>query len=130
LILQKAVLLDLLKVRVIANGNRIYELNVTRPVVISEPIAQSIIIITDGYHYTRPMLLEGRSQPVSYYSVMCTIDDNRLLAGSIITALLYAIGYTSGLLIVQVCSFVPLLMLLYIYYLNKRTFIRVKSVRF
>lgn len=86
------------------------------------------IVITDGFHITRPLKLIYNELPVYCFKVTCAISDRQLFAGFLVLALFYLGGFYTGLLLLKVVSFLPLISLLAFYYLNRRDFIRLKPV--
>lgn len=112
--------------RVIANGNQIYQLDKGRSVVIPVQANYPSLVVTDGYHFTKPVRLNYNKVNVQYLTVACVIDDDRLIAGLILTALFYGVGLTSGILLVQVLSFLPILYFLYLFYVNRRQFLKLR----
>ena len=67
-------------------------------------------------------------KPVRYFTIACAIEDAQLLFGFGITAVLYGMGFTSGIVFLQLLSIVPILYLLFIYYINRKEFIRIRQV--
>jgi hypothetical protein len=120
-------LLNFSKVRAIVNGSAIYQLEKNRSVVIAFATNRSTLVITDGYHYTKPLQITHQPKQVNYFTVVCAIDDDRLLAGAIVTTLLFLVGLTSGILFIRLISFVPIIYFLYLYYINRNNFIQVKA---
>jgi hypothetical protein len=100
----------------------------TKPVVIPVMENNPRIVITDGYHITTPLKLVYKDIPVYGFKVECAITDRQLLIGFIILAGLYISGLYTGLLIFKFFSFVPLIYLLFFYYLNRKEFIRLIPV--
>ena len=86
------------------------------------------VVITDGYHYTRPLKLIYKELPVYCFKVVCAISDLQLLIGFLLLAGLYIGGLYSGMLIMKVFSFIPLVYLLMFYYMNRKDFIRLVPV--
>lgn len=86
------------------------------------------IVITDGYHITIPLKLVFKDIPTYGFNVVCAITDRQLLIGFIILAGLYIAGLYTGLLIFKFFSFLPLIYLLFFYYLNRKEFLRVIPV--
>lgn len=123
------VLLSFLRVRVIVNGEKIYPLHNDRPVVIPVDQATSRIVATDGFHFTAP--LELKYDRPSYYNfkLTCAIDDLQLLGGVFILVLLYLLGFFTGVFLIKLLSFLPLLWFLVLYYINRKDFIRFTAVR-
>jgi hypothetical protein len=120
------VLLNFFKVRAIINGSSIYLLEKNRSVIVDVHSARSTIVVTNGYHYTKPFQVANQQQRVCHFTVVCAIDDDRLLAGTILTCLFFLIGLTSGIVLIKLLSFVPTIYFLYLYYINKKEFIQIK----
>jgi hypothetical protein len=121
-------LLSFLKIKAVVNGREIYPLNNTKPVVIPVQANHPRIVITDGYHITTPLKLIYKELPVYCFKVTCAISDRQLLAGFLVLALFYLSGFYTGLLVLKVFSFLPLIYLLTFYYLNRKEFIRLVPV--
>ena len=86
------------------------------------------IVITDGYHITKPLKLVYKDLPTYCFQVACAISDRQLLAGFIVLAVFYLSGLQTGLLVLKVFSFIPVIYLLFFYYLNRKEFIRLVPV--
>ena len=125
--LSQALLLKFFKIRVIANGNQIYQLEKDRSVTIPFTTNRPIIVVTDGFHYTKPLEIAYHHKHTYFLTVVCAIDDNRLAAGAILTALFYAIGFTSDIALIRFMSFIPLIYFVYLYYINRKNFIQIKA---
>lgn len=121
-------MLSFLKIKAIVNGREIYPLLNTKPVVIPVPENNPRLVITDGYHITKPLKLVYKDLPTYCFKVACAISDRQLLAGFIVLAILYLAGLQTGLLVLKVCSFIPVIYLLFFYYLNRKEFIRLIPV--
>jgi hypothetical protein len=119
-------LLRFLKIRVIVDGMVIYPLERGKPIIVSLKAARPRIVVTDGYHYTKPLELALQNLHVHYYKVVCTIEDDQLIFGVILLALFYFAGLTSDLLFLKVLSFVPILYFLLIYYRDRASFLQLK----
>jgi hypothetical protein len=122
------VLLSFLKIRAVVNGKEIYPLPDSKPVVIPVQENNPRIIITDGYHFTTPLKLVYKDLHTYCFNVACAISDRQLLAGFILLAVLYLSGFYTGLLVLKVFSFLPIIYVLMFYYLNRREFIRLTPV--
>ena len=122
------VLLSFLKLRAVVNGKEIYPLLNSKPIVI--PILENNprIVITDGYHITRPLKLVYQELHTYCFKVVCAISDGQLAAGFILLAGLYLGGFYTGLLILKVFSFFPLIYLLLFYYMNRKDFLKLVPV--
>ena len=110
------------------NGRQIFPLDTTEPILISVDQNNPRIVITDGYHITTPLKLVYKDLHTYCFKVACAISDRQLLIGSIVLAALYLSGLYTGLLILKVSSFLPLIYLLFFYYLNRKEFIKLVPV--
>jgi hypothetical protein len=121
-------LLNLLSVRVIVNGTHIYALSREQPAVIMLPKNHSRIVVSDGYHFTKPVEVGFHHMHTHHFKVACAIDDNILAAGALLLVLFYMVGLVSDIFILKVLSFLPILYFLYLYYINRKEFIKIKAV--
>jgi hypothetical protein len=119
-------LLRYLKIRVIVNGNVIYPLEKGKPIVVPLPTKQSRIVVTDGFHFTKPMEVVYQQFNIYYCKVVYAIDDDQLIIGFMLLALLYAAGLTSDWLLLKIMSLIPVFYFLFIYYINRNAFIQIK----
>lgn len=122
-------LLNFFNVRVVVNGNKIYQLDKEQSVVISLESNRPQLVVTDGFHYTQSLEVACQRITTYYLKVVCAIDDNLIAVGLVLWGLFYMVGLISGIPLLQVLSFLPILYFLYYYYINRKEFIRVKLVR-
>jgi hypothetical protein len=123
------VLLSFLPVRAVINNRDIYPLANTEPVIIPVEKDYPQLVITDGFHFTKPVELEFKKPAYFNFHVVCAIDDMQLLGGSLLLAILYLLGFVTGIFIIKLVSFAPLVWLLFYYYINRRNFIRLVRAR-
>ena len=122
------VLLNFLRVRVVVNGKEIYPLSNKRPLTITVMQNNPKVVITDGYHITKPVELVYHHLDTYYFKVICVIDNMQLLAGSLLLIVLYLIGTYTGLFIIKLTSFLPILYFLFYYYINRKDFLQITPV--
>lgn len=116
--------MSFLEIRVIVNNKEIYPLQTTEPVVIPVEKDNPRIVITDGFHFTKPLELNFKRPAYFNFDVVCAIDDLQLLAGSLILATLYMLGFLTGFFFLKLLSFGPIVWVLIYYYFNRKNFIR------
>ena len=119
-------LLRFLKLRVVVNGHVIYSLVKNTPIVIDMPTNPSRIVVTDGFHITPPVELTLSPKHTHFYNIVCAIEDDQLLVGFIIIVLLYSMGATSGMVLLQLLSIGPVVYFLFLYYINRKEFIQLR----
>lgn len=115
-----------MKIRVIVDGMTIYPLERGKPIAVSLKAARPRVVVTDGYHYTKPLELALQNLHIHYYKVVCIIEDDQLIFGLILLLLFYTAGLTSDIVFLKILSFVPLLYFLVLYYRNRASFLQLK----
>lgn len=126
MVLQKnQLLLRFLKLRVVVNGNYIYNMSRNKPVVISMPTSPSRLVLTDGFHITPPIELRYARQ-THFFKIVCAIEDEQLWTGIVIMAALYIVGATSDLVVLQLLSMAPIIYFLFLYYIRRKEFIQLR----
>lgn len=122
------VLLSFLRIRAIINGAHIYPLLPGQQVWIRVEANRPRVVISDGYHFTQPMELVYHHLHTYYFKVICVIGDMQLLAGALLMAVLYLAGFYSGIFIVKLLSFAPIVYFLFFYYINRKEFLQITPV--
>ena len=117
----------MLNVRVIVNNKEIYPLNKTEPVVIEVQENHPKVVVTDGYHFTKPVDLTYKQPSYYHFKVVCAIDDMQLLGNFFILVLFYLLGFFTGVFILKLLSFLPILYLLFAYYIDRNSFIQIRQ---
>ena len=121
-------LLRFLKVKLVVNGTNIYNLRCNKPVVIHLPENPSKIVLTDGYHITPPVDIPYIKKERHYYVVACAIENDALIGTFISMLLLFSMGLSSGAFILIFIGMAPLVYILYLYYLKREEFFRLKPI--
>jgi hypothetical protein len=106
----------------VVNGKEIYPLADSKPVVIAVEQNNPRIVITDGYHITKPLRLVYKEINTYCFKVVCAVSDKQLYIAMGLLAVLYISGFYTGLLVLKVFSFFPVIYLLMFYYLNRKDF--------
>lgn len=121
-------LLRFLRLRLIVNGTYIYSLVTNKPIVVTIPTNPSKIVVTDGFHITKPLELTYSYTKTYYFKVVCGIENDQLLIGTIIGVVIYMMGVTSGLILLQLMSISPIIYFLFLYYIKRKEFIQIRPV--
>ncbi|MBA2745898.1 MAG: hypothetical protein H0U44_06715 [Flavisolibacter sp.] len=110
------------------NGTQIYALVKDKPIVVRMPTNPSRIVVTDGFHITHPLEISYSLKRTYYFKIVCGIENDQLLVGLILAAIVYMMGLTSGILFLQLLSITPILYFLFIYYIKRKEFIQIRPV--
>ena len=119
-------LINFLNIRVIVNGKDIYTLVPQKPVLVSIDKSNATLIATDGFHYTRALELTFPFPQTYIVKVECAIDNNLLITGVVLLVIFALVGLVSDLTLLRLLSFVPILYFLFLYYINRREFIKLR----
>jgi hypothetical protein len=119
------VLLSFLKIRVIINGKEIYPLNNNKPILIPVNDDHTRIVVTDGFHFTKPLELVYHEPSYYNFNIACAINDLQLLGGFFLLVLFYLLGFATGFFWMKLVSFSPIIFFLFLYYLNRKEFIHI-----
>jgi hypothetical protein len=113
---------------VIVNGTEIYPVKQGQQLVITVEENNPKIVVTDGYHFTKPLELVYHHLHTYYFKIVCAIDDTQLLAGFGVLSFFYLTGFVTGFLILKLLSLFPILYFLFLYYINRKEFIQIQAV--
>lgn len=86
----------------------------------------SKIVITDGFHFTKPLEVVFHHIHTYYFKVVCVIDDFQLWAGCSLLGITYLVGFASGIFILKLISFFPVVYFLYQFYIDKKEFLQLR----
>jgi len=112
---------------VIVNNKEIYPLTNEDPVIIEVYDKHPRIVVTDGFHFTKPIDLNYKQPSYYHFKVVCSIDDMQLLGSIIVLTVFYLLGFFTGNLILKLLSFLPIFYLLFAYYIDRKSFIQIKQ---
>lgn len=125
---KKQILLSFLNIRVIINGTEIYPVKQGQRVIIPLESNNPKVVVTDGYHFTKPLELVYHHLHTYYFKIVCAIDDTQLLAGCCVLVLFYLMGFVTGIFFLKLVSLFPVLYFLFLYYINRKEFIQIQAV--
>jgi hypothetical protein len=125
---KKQILLSFLNIRVVINGAEIYPVRQGQRIIIPVENNNPKVVVTDGYHFTKPLELVYHHLHTYYFKIVCAIDDTQLLAGFCVLALFYLMGFATGIFILKLLSLFPILYFLFLYYINRKEFIKIQAV--
>ena len=113
--------------QVIVDNKEIYPLYNDQPVLIEVQDNRTKIVVSDGFHFTKPIELNYTQPSFYYFKVVSPVNDLQLLGGAFVMIFFYLLGFVTGLLLIKLISFIPIFLLLAIYYFNRKSFIQLKQ---
>ena len=120
-------LLSILNIRVIVNNKEIYPLPNEDPVIIEVHDNHPKIVVTDGFHFTKPINLDYKQPSYYHFKVVCSIDDFQLLGNAFVLIVFYLLGFYTGSFALKLLSFLPIFYLLFAYYIDRKSFIQIRQ---
>ena len=111
----------------IVNNKEIYPLTNEAPVIIEVYDKHPRIVVTDGFHFTKPIDLHYTQPSYYHFKVVCAVDDMQLLGNIFVLIVFYLLGFFTGNLILKLLSFLPIFYLLFAYYIDRKSFIQIKQ---
>lgn len=111
----------------IVDNKEIYPLSNTEPVIIEVQDSHPRIVVTDGFHFTRPIDLTYKQPSYYHFKVVCSIDDLQLLGNAFVLIVFYLLGFFTDSFVLKLLSFLPILYLLFAYYIDRDSFIQIKQ---
>jgi hypothetical protein len=121
-------LLSFLNIRIIINGKEIYPVKQGQKVIITVEENNPKVVVTDGYHFTKPLELVYHHLHTYYFKIVCAIGDIQLVAGFCFLTLFYLMGFVTGIFILKLLSLFPIVYFLFLYYINRKEFIQIQAV--
>ena len=121
-------MLRFLKLRAIIDNRDIYPLSNKKRIIIPVEKNNFALVITDGFHITRPLQLSYDQPGYFNFEVTCIVDDLALLGGAFILIVFYLLGLFTGFLLLKLLSFLPVISLLFFYYVNRRNFLKLNRI--
>jgi len=114
-------------VQAIVDNKQIYPLYNDQPVIIEVQDNHTKIVVSDGFHFTKPIELNYSQPSFYYFKVVSPVNDLQLLGGAFVMIFFYLLGFVTGFLLIKLISFIPIFLLLAIYYFNRKSFIQLKQ---
>lgn len=104
----------------------IYPLKTGKPIVVTVPTNPARIVVTDGFHITAPVQVNYTPQRTRFFTIACIVENDVLVGCSVLMFLLFLMGLSSGLMVLWVLSILPVVCVLFLYYIKRKEFIRIK----
>jgi hypothetical protein len=126
LLRQRHWLLRLMSMRAVVNGTSLYELNATEPVLIPFEQPHATITLTNGFHASAPLQLPYEAGSTYFFQVNGAIGNTASLAIAIVSICLFAAYALNGSAILLAAANLPVLALLWVFFLQPRQAIVLK----
>ncbi|HEY0433016.1 MAG TPA: hypothetical protein VGC95_04050 [Chitinophagaceae bacterium] len=125
---KRQLLLSFLDLRVIVNGSSIHPIRHGERISITVDENHPKVVVSDGFHFTKPLELVYHHLDTYYFKIVCEIQDTQLLAGVGLLVVFYLLGFVTGIFALKLISLFPILYFLFVYYINRNNFIQLQAV--
>ena len=95
--------------------------------VVNVPTNPARIVVTDGFHITAPVQVTYSPKRTRFFTIACVVENDALVGGGIFMTMVFFMGLTSGILLLWLLSVAPVVFLLFLYYVKRREFIRIRA---
>jgi hypothetical protein len=111
------------------NDKEIYPLTSAEPVIITLDKDLPQIVVTDGFHFTKPIKLEYKQPGYFNFKIGCIVNDAQLAVAGMLLSVLYLVGFSTNITAIKLLSFMPLLVVVFYYYFNRKKFLKIIQVK-
>lgn len=120
-------MLRLSRISVILDGKDIYPLESGHKVLIDIDHNNPVLVVTDGYHISKPLELVYHHLNTYYFRVECGMDDGQLISGLSISLLFFLTGLLTHWVIFPLLSLGPIFYILFLYYILRKDFLSLRA---
>jgi hypothetical protein len=118
-----------LKLYVVVNDIHLYQLKEREPLIIEERELPLKIVAKNGFHFSKPFYIKKYTGENILIGIGCNADNGRLWGGTAFCVLFFIIFLITGYQIVLLLANLPLLFLVYQFFLKPKEFITIETVK-
>ncbi|MEP6674565.1 MAG: hypothetical protein ABJA78_05405 [Ferruginibacter sp.] len=113
--------------RAVINGTGIFQLKEKEPTLINCTAAETTLAVTNGFHSSKKIKLKYQPGCTYFFLANAVIDNVGMLTAAGITLCLFIAYIISGLKLLLLLANLPLLALLYIFFISPKNSIVLKN---
>lgn len=119
----------MLKLYIVVNDTHLYQLKEQEPLVIDEHRLPVKLVAKNGFHFSKPKHINTPVADTVLIGIGCRADNGTLWGGLIFSALFFAIVFATGFYPVLVLANLPLLYLVYLFFITPNEFITIEILK-
>lgn len=119
----------MLKLYIVVNDNHLYQLKEQEPLLLDEHDLPIKLVAKNGFHLSKPFNIRKHTADNILIGVGCEVDNGRLWGGIIFSLFLFGIFWATDIYIVLLFANLPLLYLVYKYFLKPAEFITIERLK-
>ena len=114
---------------IVVNDNHIYQLKEQEPLVLDEHKLPVKLVAKNGFHFSKARTITKHTADAILVGIGCEADNGRLWGGVIFSALLFIIFFVTGLYFILLLANLPLLYLVYKFFIKPKEFITIDILK-
>ena len=87
------------------------------------------LVAKNGFHFSKPLFIRKHTADNILIGIGCEADNGRLWGGVLFSALLFAVFFATGFYVVLLLANLPLLYLVYKFFLKPNEFITIEILK-
>ncbi len=111
------------------NDNHIYQLHEQQPLVLDEHHLPLKLVAKNGFHFSKPRRITKTADAAILIGIGCKADNGTLWGGVLFSLLFFIIFFATGLYVVLALANLPLLYLVYKFFLMPKEFITTEILK-
>ncbi|MBS1511998.1 MAG: hypothetical protein JST86_14210 [Bacteroidetes bacterium] len=119
----------MLKLYIVINDTHFYELKEQEPLIIEENKLPVKLVAKNGFHFSKPLFIRKHKNDTVLVGIGCEADNGRLWGGVVLSGLLFTIYFATGFRILLLLANVPLLYLVYKFFIKPGEFITADIIK-
>jgi hypothetical protein len=116
------------RIQIVLDGKDIYPMGNREELVIHVDHNNPVLVVTDGYHISRPLELVYHHLNTYYFRVECGMDDGQLIIAAIIAGFFTMMGLVTHLVIYPIIAMLPVIYTMVQYYIRKKDFLNLRPM--
>jgi hypothetical protein len=121
--------LRVLKLYIVVNDTHLYQLKEQEPLMLDEKNLPVKLMAKNGFHFSRPFYITKHTADTVLIGIGCEADNGTLWGGIIFSLLFFSIFLATGFYAVMVLANLPLLYLVYKFFLKTKGFIIIEILK-
>ena len=122
-------MLRVLKLYIVVNDNHLYQLKEQEPLVLEENDLPVKLVAENGFHFSKPFYITKHNAGTILIGIGCEADNGTLWGGILFSLLFFTIFLATHFYAVMILANLPLLYLVYKFFLKTKEFITIEILK-
>jgi hypothetical protein len=117
-----------LKLYVVVNDTRIYELNEQQPIIIENEKQPIRVTAKNGFHFSELLTIDATTSSVILLGVGCQVDNGKFIGCAFLSIWLFIIFFATTNYGILALANLPILYIMYYFFGKPKNFLHVKLI--